>query len=266
MLRLLILVAHEGFLKDKCGPRSKKFKHHCMRVTDPWVTTTYKSNNEKGASSWLSALPIKAIGYALNKQEFMDGICMRYGWNMKCIPTHFACEETNSVDHSLICKLGGYTSMRHNSVRDSEAQIVKDVCSVEMFRQNTHFYHSTKTTLKRVNTAYNARLDISARGTWNSCDKTFEIRITHPTKSLAEIYPQHRLCFYVSKLICCSCTINVSLQMDKWNVPLRVHAPQVGNPCINLYCFHRILFLNVYLYIDYGGQAKGEELKYTIYR
>jgi len=29
---------------------------------------------EKGTSSWLSALPIKAIGYALNKQEFMDAM------------------------------------------------------------------------------------------------------------------------------------------------------------------------------------------------
>ena len=29
-----------------------------------------KGTMETGASSWLSALPIKAIGYALNKQEF----------------------------------------------------------------------------------------------------------------------------------------------------------------------------------------------------
>jgi len=28
-LRLLIPVAREGFLKDKCGPRAKKFEHHC---------------------------------------------------------------------------------------------------------------------------------------------------------------------------------------------------------------------------------------------
>jgi len=28
-LRLLILVAREGFLKEKCGPRAKKFEHHC---------------------------------------------------------------------------------------------------------------------------------------------------------------------------------------------------------------------------------------------
>jgi len=33
---------------------------------------------EKGASPWLSALPIKAIGYALNKQEFTDAISVLF--------------------------------------------------------------------------------------------------------------------------------------------------------------------------------------------
>ena len=44
-----------------------------------------KGAMEKGASSWLSALPIKTIGYALNKQELTDAICMRYGWKVKGI-------------------------------------------------------------------------------------------------------------------------------------------------------------------------------------
>ena len=87
-----------------------------------------KGTMEKGVSSWLSTLPIKTIGYALNKQEFTDAISMRYGWKVKGIPTHCACAETNSVDHSLICKLGGYTSVRHNSVTDSEAKILREVC------------------------------------------------------------------------------------------------------------------------------------------
>jgi len=30
-LKLLILVAREGFLKNKCGPRAKRFEHHCLR-------------------------------------------------------------------------------------------------------------------------------------------------------------------------------------------------------------------------------------------
>ena len=31
--RLLILVAREGFLEDKCGPRAKNFEHHCIITT-----------------------------------------------------------------------------------------------------------------------------------------------------------------------------------------------------------------------------------------
>jgi len=34
-LRLLILVACEGFLKDKCGPRAKMFEHHWSNGLGP---------------------------------------------------------------------------------------------------------------------------------------------------------------------------------------------------------------------------------------
>ena len=39
----------------------------------------FETAQEKGASSWLSALPLKRMGYTLNKQEFRDAICLRYG-------------------------------------------------------------------------------------------------------------------------------------------------------------------------------------------
>jgi len=42
--------------------------------------------------------------------------------------TRCAGGETNSVDNSLVCKLGGYISVKHNSVRESEAQIIREVC------------------------------------------------------------------------------------------------------------------------------------------
>jgi len=38
---------------------------------------------------------------------------------------------------------------------------------------------------RKANASNTARLDISARGLWNSCKKTFlDIRITHPTSVL----------------------------------------------------------------------------------
>ena len=163
-----------------------------------WNVMEFGFENCVGTLSWLSALPIKAIGYALNKQEFTDAICMRYGWMDGERHTHSLCLwETNSVDHSLICKLGGYTSMRHNSVRDSEAQIMREVCRDVQTEPTLLLINENDYQIKVI-TADNARLDISARWLWNSCEKTFfDIRITHPTsqsysgKSLAEIYRQH---------------------------------------------------------------------------
>ena len=117
-----------------------------------------KGAMEKGASSWLSALPIKATGYALNKQESTDAVCMRYGWKVKGIHTHCACGETKSVDHSLICKLCGNTSMMHNSVRDSEAQIImKEVCR-DVQTEPTLLPINENDYEKGVNTANNAKV------------------------------------------------------------------------------------------------------------
>ncbi len=43
---------------------------------------------EKGSYVWLSALPLKALGYVLNKTEFQDAIALRYNWEIKGTPKH----------------------------------------------------------------------------------------------------------------------------------------------------------------------------------
>jgi len=55
----------------------------------------------------------------------------------------------------------------------SEAQIMREVCrdvqtEPTLLPINENYYE----TERRVNTADNARLDIFARGLWNSCEKT----------------------------------------------------------------------------------------------
>ena len=89
---------------------------------------TLTAAQEKGASSWLSALPLQKLGYTLNKQEFRDAIFLRFGWEIKDTPVFCACGSKNSIDHILTCKLGGYVSMRHNALRDTEANLMKEVC------------------------------------------------------------------------------------------------------------------------------------------
>ena len=148
-------------IRQEKNAKFKSIRDELLEEMTPESQQLIKGAIEKGASSWLSALPIKAIGYALmNKQEFTDAICMRYGWKVKGIPTHHcACGETNSVDHSLICKLGGYTSLRHNSVRDSEAQIMREVCR-DVQTEPTLLPINEYDYQRKVNTADNAMLDM----------------------------------------------------------------------------------------------------------
>ena len=85
---------------------------------------------------------------------------------------------------------------------------------------------------RKVKTADNARLDISARGLWNSCEKTFfDIRITHPTsqsysgKSLAEVYQQHEKE---------KCGFGL-------NIPLSLSVPKsLSLSCASLKCSHLV--------------------------
>ena len=76
---------------------------------------------EKGAGSWLTALPIQSLGYVLNRQDFRDSICLRYGWKIPNTPLFCSCSKKNDVDHALTCMLGGYVVMRHDRVRNMEA-------------------------------------------------------------------------------------------------------------------------------------------------
>jgi len=44
-LRLLILVAREGFLKDKRGQRAKKCEYHWFKDSLPWYCYAIKTNS-----------------------------------------------------------------------------------------------------------------------------------------------------------------------------------------------------------------------------
>ena len=38
--------------------------------------------SEKGASSWLSSLPLEQYGFFLNKQEFQDAVALKYNFEI----------------------------------------------------------------------------------------------------------------------------------------------------------------------------------------
>ena len=151
---------------------------------------------EKGAGAWLTALPLQSMGYTLNRQEFRDAICLRYGWKIPNTPLYCGCKSKNSVDHTLNCKLGGYVTMRHNNIRDFEASLLREVCKDVKVEPELIPIGDNGTQSR--NTAQKARLDVSAIGVWSSMERTFlDVRVMHPNspsyedKTPEQLYKKH---------------------------------------------------------------------------
>ena len=45
-------------------------------------------SREKGASIWLSALPLESHDFSLHKQAFQDAPNLRYSWTIPNTPSH----------------------------------------------------------------------------------------------------------------------------------------------------------------------------------
>ena len=55
------------------------------------ITTGSRGSSARGASSWLTAIPIAEYGFTLHKQAFRDALCIRYGWQPARLPSHCPC-------------------------------------------------------------------------------------------------------------------------------------------------------------------------------
>ena len=150
----------------------------------PQLQRSVELAQEKGSSAWLTILPMAEHGFLLHKGEFRDAVCLRYGWNLSNIPRSCNCGTPFSIDHAMICHMGGIPTIRHNEIRDMTANLLTEIChnvATEPLLQpltNESFPHRT------ANTDANARLDIRARGFWNTGqDAFFDVRVFHPNAS-----------------------------------------------------------------------------------
>ena len=141
---------------------------------------TIQLSSEKGASSWLTSLPLKELGFRLNKQQFTDAICMRYDLKLKDVPKRCFCGGEYSIAHCLSCKNGGFVHIRHNTIRDTVGQLVKEVCK-DVQLEPTLLPVTGEQLPAGSNTADGARSDISALGFWTPMSRAFlDIRVFNP--------------------------------------------------------------------------------------
>ena len=136
----------------------------------------------KGASSWLTVLPLDDHAFSLHKGDFCDAVCLRYGWSLPHLPTECICGASFTVDHAFTCPHGGYPTLRHNEIRDITAQLMSEVCpnvATEPILQpvtNERFFH------RSANTGTDARLDVRAQRFWGIHHQQayFDVRVFNP--------------------------------------------------------------------------------------
>ena len=95
---------------------------------------------------------------------------MRYGWQLERLPANCERGVTFSTQNALSCKKGGFVSLRHNQLRNitakwlvNQRECCKDVRIEPMLQPLTG-----ESSPLRSNTTDEARLDVSAKGFWES--------------------------------------------------------------------------------------------------
>ena len=175
----------EKLNEKKLAIKKRRTAHHTNLLSELRMKMSSQQTRlndlaiEKHASLWLTTLPIKDEGYTLTKQQFWDLVRLRYGWQLKRLPSHCECGASFSPEHALSCKKGGFVSMRHNHLRNITAKLLGECC--KDVRIEPTLQPLTGEALSRGNISDEARLDVSARGFWESHQLAFfDIRVFNP--------------------------------------------------------------------------------------
>ena len=149
-----------------------------------------------GASSWLTALPVAEFGFTLHKSAFCDALCLRYGWQPSRVPLNCDCGSQFSVEHAVSYPKGGFSSIRHNEIRDLTANLLSEVCNDVCIEP--HLQPITGEHLSGGLPIHNMApsLDITANGRWGGqCERTFfDVRVFNP-HALSNRYSNPAACY-----------------------------------------------------------------------
>ena len=92
-------------------------------------SASIRSGDREGIISMAYSPSPPGFGLNLNKREFRDAVKLLYDWPVEDLPSTCACGEAFTVDHFMICKLGGFITQRHNELRDLDVEFLSMVCN-----------------------------------------------------------------------------------------------------------------------------------------
>ena len=120
-------------------------------------------------------------GFYLHKGEFRDALCLRYSWKLSGTPQSCSCGVQFSVDHAMVCHMGGFSTICHNEIRDITASLLTEVCHNVATEPPLLPLSGETLAARSANKEDGARLDIRARGFWNTAqDAFFDVRVFYP--------------------------------------------------------------------------------------
>ena len=102
---------------------------------------------------------------------------LRYGKDLKGLPSKCPCGQSFNMTHAQNCKTGGFITIHHNRVRDFEVQLLAEICNdVEIEPPLQPLEGKIINGLSGVN----AKPDVRARGFWREGQNAFfDVRITN---------------------------------------------------------------------------------------
>ena len=122
--------------------------------------------SEKGASGWLTTLPLERHGFTLHKGAFRDAICLQYGWQPGHLLGVCLCGKDFMMPYAMSCPSGGYPTIRHNELRNLTADLLRNVCKDVMIEPQLQPLTTETLQGRSCNRQDEARLDVSAGVVW----------------------------------------------------------------------------------------------------
>ena len=128
-----------------------------------------------GVSTWLGTPPtvLTPSSILLNKNDFPDALCLRYGLALSSVPSSCVCGRDHGdmkTHHVFTCSSGGYSTQRQNQLRDLFADtLVEVVCDEETEPPLAPLQGEAVS----GNTADGARVDVRACGFWSRQQNAF---------------------------------------------------------------------------------------------
>ena len=157
----------------------RQLQEESKKSSTPTSLRAIELAEEKGASSWLTAVPLREYGFDLHKGAVRDAMAFCYEWTPADLPTSCVCGSRFSVEHALSCPREVSPIIRHNEIRDLTASVLTEVCHDVRVEPDLQPVTQETMSASTANTSDGAQLDIGFLG--GRFERTFvDVRMFNP--------------------------------------------------------------------------------------